>query len=133
MRNAFETHGTGPFNFYFGREFGQHAPVAFERSRREEDANFQSWIGVARSLPGTDKSAGLEDELAFGRAVFTGALARSFAEPAADVESVLSRDGFHPLAENIDEHRLRGAGSAVLVAFFVGKVAACQGTVPASG
>ena len=94
----------GPFNFYFGREFGQYAPVAFERSRREEDANFQSWIGVARSLPGTDKSAGLQDELAFGRAVFTGALARSFAEPAADVESVLSRDGFHPLAENIDYH-----------------------------
>ena len=90
----------------------------------EENADFEFGVLLFGALPGGDKGAGFEHELACGSAIGTLALAGPLAEPTADIEPILLGDRFHPLGKNIDQYGLRSAGGAVLVTFFVREVTA---------
>ena len=133
MADAFEPEGTAAFDFDLGRGFGQHAPVALQGGGREKEADFERPIRLAGALPGGDEGTGFQYKLPDGGAILAAALAGPLAEPAADVEPALRCDRLHPLAQDVDQHRLRGTGRAVLVALFVREVAAGERAVAVAG
>ena len=92
VRHSFEAASTGAFDFDFCWEFGEDSVVAFEGGGREKNADFEFGILFSGALPGGDKGAGFEHELAYGGTIVTLALAGSLAEPAADIAGVLRGD-----------------------------------------